>query len=598
MVLSFSVSFVALLLAILYSLARYLHLRRAARRRGDYTRHRPILGLDLAARHAKPVKNLPPFAAPTRRIELASPDIRELQPPPASPVILSRRQFPAPGSPNLQLLSAKQRQSAQRRLSYEYPLPPSQPATPVLPFPATPPRFLPQADSALSCNFKFFGLVDNSKDAATDFTARLTAGPPRSPRSPFALPAQCAAESPRLSALNMAQERLQHLPSKLAPSPSEVASFPKSKDYAIIAFPALLASPILPDAILPVSDSSSSLRRSPSWRPIPVPPQHTVLSEEFQRVSSKTSPLLPSPIFVDPVPTLSASSSAVRRCPSFHHLPAALPSMPESGFDAFNPQKASARTMKRHSMVSEVSTSHLGSPVLQACVSDLRSRALLSTPPPPEEGSCTEENECDSLDVKPAESETEERFPLGDVHNTPTQTAKHSAIGIPVLEAHQMSSKHLAALISPGKASRRVDRGSGPVYGYHPEAPAVAIAKSIVRPAQDDFKNFSAALAAKFGQKGWAATELNELTPAMKKGKKKKKKKGVANAPSVPPSPNPNSASDQAYHAASTSTRPESVRDSLALENNFNERIVNTGCHPNCADIYCPGGCTEGPVVS
>ncbi|KAJ7636000.1 hypothetical protein DFH06DRAFT_1336155 [Mycena polygramma] len=593
MVLSFSVSFVALLLAILYSLARYLHRRRAARRRGDYTRHRPILGLDLAARHARPVKNLPRFAATTRRIELASPDIRELQPPPASPVILSRRQFPAPGSPNLQLLSAKQRQSAQRRLSYEYPLPPSQPATPVLPFPATPPRFLPQADSALSCNFKFFGLVDNSKDAATDFTARLVAGPPRSPRSPFALPAQYATESFRLS---MAQERLQHLKSELAPSPPEAASFPKSQDYAIIAFPALLASPILPDAIPPVSEPSSSLqpaavRRSPSWRPLPVAPQQTIIPEEPQRV---TPPLLPSPIFADPVPPLtSAFPSAVRRYPSFHHLPAALPTVPESGVDA---EKTSARTMKRRSMVSEVSASHLGSPVLQACVSDLRSRALLPTPPPHEEGSHTEENEWDSLDVKPAESETEERFPLGDVHNTPTQIAKHSAIGIPVLEAPP--SKHLAALLSPAKASRRVDRGSGPVYGYHPEAPAVAIAKSIVCPAQDDFKNFSAALAAKFGQKGWAATELNELTPAMKKGKKKKKKKGVANAPSVPPSPNPNSASDQAYHAASTSTRPESVRDSLALENNFNERIVNTGCHPNCADIYCPGGCIEGPVVS
>jgi len=103
---------------------------------------------------------------------------------------------------------------------------------------------------------------------------------------------------------------------------------------------------------------------------------------------------------------------------------------------------------------------------------------------------------------------------------------QYTARDNPVFGASQLRpspGRHFSALISPTKVPRRfVDRGPNPIYHYDPEAPAVAIAKSIVRPAQDDFKNFSAALGARFEQKGWAVDGPNELAPAKKKGEKKK----------------------------------------------------------------------------
>jgi hypothetical protein len=197
---------------------------------------------------------------------------------------------------------------------------------------------------------------------------------------------------------------------------------------------------------------------------------------------------------------------------------------------------------------------------------------------------------------------------LVDVHNTtPTVAVKQSAVELPVLEASQLCpppSKHLAALISPSKVPRRVERGPDPaldpVYRYHPEAPAVAIAKSIVRPAQENFKNFSAALGARFGQKGWAATGPNELEPPPAKKAKKKKKKGTTRGSgfSQPSSPIPSllPAFGQSGRAGSPLLKSEMSRfgfDSTALETTSVEQIVTTGCHPNCADIYCPGGCSE-----
>ncbi|KAJ7918686.1 hypothetical protein B0H13DRAFT_1991250, partial [Mycena leptocephala] len=581
-----------LLAILLCSLAKYLIRRRGARRRGLSIRQ-PILGVEHRDYAIPFEERLPHFPAP----ELANMNTRDLavlRLPMASPTILNRRQFHAPGSPNQQLLSPRMRQSAQRRLPYQYPLPPSLLSTPVLSFPATPPPS-PTHDLELYRNrFNSIVCVDNpipienavacpSSPFNSEFTARLLAGPPR---SPLARTSQPAPESADVFALHgkMAQARLQHLthmepvlPVRLpSPGPAE-ATFPQLQT-------------------IPCDDSPQSIA--------------------FPDTSAL--PLLPSPILADrgPVAFLSTSSQpqrcVVRRCPSFP-LPATPPSpVPESGVAASEARKPSTTKMiKRHSMVFRTFAPPSGSPVTTAFVPNLGSPTVSSTARSPEQGPPQNSKGCAEpvADGRAAEGETvEERFPLVDVHNTtPIVAVKQSAVELPVLEASQLCplpSKHLAALISPSKVPRRVERGPDPaldpVYHYHPEAPAVAIAKSIVRPAQENFKNFSAALGARFGQKGWAATGPNELAPPPAKKAKKKKKKGITRGSgfSQPSSPIPSllPAFGQSGRAGSPLLKSEMSRfgfDSTALETTSVEQIVTTGCHPNCADIYCPGGCSE-----
>ncbi|KAJ6581282.1 hypothetical protein B0H19DRAFT_1114572 [Mycena capillaripes] len=543
-------SVAGVVLVIICSLAKYIQRRRVARLRGAQLIRRPILLVDLA----EPL-DLPHFPPPIP-IELADLDIRYFAAPPPSPILLNRRQFPAPGSPNQQLLSPRQRQSAQRRLPYEYSLPPSLPATPVLPFPATPPRS-PVPDLALSRDrlnspVRVHNPVhaENAAQFNTDFTARLLAGPPRSPLSRTT---QAAPES-----------------SIISTSRNTTA-------------PALLQSLTRKELVLPV-ELPSSLRTIPQLQIIPS-------AEPIASPESSASSLLPSPILADPVTSHSTSPPpqrrAVRRFPSFPATP--LSPVPESGVTACSSRKTrNPKKMKRHSMVFGASTSQSGSPVPQVCVPSSRSPTLPCTTPPSEK---EPPNVSDGRPESAVDGEIAERLPLADVHNTtPIRTEMRRVIEIPVL-ASQLGlppGKHLTALISPVKVLRQIDRGPDPVYQYHPEAPAVAVRKSIVRPAQDDFKNFSAALDVKFGQKGWAPTGPNELAPAPAKKSKKKKKKAITKGPSVPPSPIPNllSTFKPTDCTNSLSTRPEPSA----------ERIVSTGCHPNCADIYCPGGCSEVQV--
>ncbi|KAJ7460545.1 hypothetical protein FB451DRAFT_1269416, partial [Mycena latifolia] len=220
------------------------------------------------------------------------------------------------------------------------------------------------------------------------------------------------------------------------------------------------------------------------------------------------------------------------------------------------------------------------------------------------------------------------RLPLSDVHNTATvvlMTTEQDTNEAPeFLEASRLfppSRIHLAALISPSKAPRLVDRGPDPVYHYGPEAPAVAVAKSIARPVQDEFKNFSAGLGVKFGLRGWAAAGPNELAPPKKNNKKKKKvvAKGTHATPSpspvtvlgvsCPPSPTamllpafeprhdysfkqPLPTPAYQHQESSRFVIDSTLPSGIARESVSSERVVNTGCHPDCADIYCPGGCS------
>ncbi|KAJ6485969.1 hypothetical protein C8R45DRAFT_1062780 [Mycena sanguinolenta] len=100
----------------------------------------------------------------------------------ASPVIVHRRQFSAPGSPNQQLLLLPRRQAphGHRRPPYrnEYPISTSLPSTP----------FLPSTPSPTSRNSELYGcrridslIYAENAPREDEFTTRLLAGPPRSP---------------------------------------------------------------------------------------------------------------------------------------------------------------------------------------------------------------------------------------------------------------------------------------------------------------------------------------------------------------------------------------------------------------------------------
>ncbi|KAJ7355497.1 hypothetical protein DFH08DRAFT_852591 [Mycena albidolilacea] len=230
--------------------------------------------------------------------------------------------------------------------------------------------------------------------------------------------------------------------------------------------------------------------------------------------------LLPSPIPANP-PAPARPQRRMRRAPSVSVLPRPLSRVPESHVVS---QKTN-REMKRCSIGFGSSPSSV--------VADL---GLSAAPPQSGEASQKDSGTAPVSDGK-AGQPVEERLPLTDVPNTPPvmRTKQHD---VPVFEASLLRpppDKHLSALISPTKVPRRVvEHGPNPVYHYDMETPAIVIAKSIVRPAQDDFKNFSATLGARFEQKGWAVTGPNELEPAKKKGKKKRKRR---QHPGVPPTP-------------------------------------------------------------
>ncbi|KAJ7814648.1 hypothetical protein B0H13DRAFT_2139929 [Mycena leptocephala] len=511
----------------------YLICRRGARR-GGLSICQPILGVEH--------QRLPHFPAP----ELANMNTRDLavlRLPIASPTILNRRQFHAPGSPNQQLLSPRMRQSAQRRLPYQYPLPPSLPSTPVLSFPATPPPS-PTHDLELYRN-RFNSTVCNavtcpSSPFNSEFTARLLAGPPRSPLARTSQPAPESAD--------MAQARLQHLthmepvlPVRLpSPGPAE-ATFPQLQT-------------------IPCDDSPQSIA--------------------FPDTSA--SPLLPSPILADrgPVAFLSTSSQpqrcVVRRCPSFP-LPATPPSpVPESGVAASEARKPSTTKMiKRHSMVFR--TFRLPRAPLLRRLSfrtwDHRLCRLLRDRP--SKGRHRIQRDVPNL------LRMVELLKVKEL-----RSASHWLIKVPL---NFRSLKLLNYVLHPANILRLLF-----LHLKFQDASNIQFITTTRRRLQSPLRRLL------FGQKGWAATGPNELAPPPAKKAKKKKKKGITRGSgfSQPSSPIPSllPAFGQSGHAGSPLLKSEMSRfdfDSTALETTSVEQIVTTGCHPNCADIYCPGGCSE-----
>ncbi|KAJ7132040.1 hypothetical protein C8R44DRAFT_871037 [Mycena epipterygia] len=712
-------SIAAVLLVIICCLAN-AQLRGAVARWRRKFIHQPVFDADLATHHAIPFPQRLPRFPPPAPAELASLDTRAFESlrPPRSPV-LNRRQFPAPGSPNQQLLSPRQRQNAQHRLQY----PPSLPTTPVLPFPATPPQS-PARDLAYRSHLHIYSPVHVKHAAllpstlspfAVEFIpsiSRLASGPPRS-------------------------------------SLTRMIPLPGSPD--VLASPATIKPSMRMEPVLPV--------RLPSPVPVPISPQvQTITFDEPsaplpiaacpESPASTTSTTTPASIQTDP-PFLPRSPPkrlrVMRRAPSFPSslygapLSIVLEEIPQPSSSA---RKTNATKMrKRHSMVIRTSVAPIYSPAVPDLASSpvpLSEEALSngqsepglglnvvadgqtadasvnsptleedrvipafvlestsSSIPLSEEESpkgllsssgqserVTEGQTADASVISPtledgrdipafvpvstsspiprspkkglsnstgrsndaADSQTADdnvtstileedrscRHPLSDMHNTATQGTPEVSKRLAASHLCPPSGIHsVAALISPSKAPRHVDRGPNPVYHYDPKAPAVAIAKSIVHTAQDDFKGFSTALAARFEQKGWAEAGPNELAPA-KKNKKKKKKVAAMRTPAAPPMiPVYVAASSFAINPPSPSVgkptprpllpafeetnsaeplsaplqdkkRPPVVIDLTfpleidlgSVESASGERVVNNGCHPDCGDIYCPGGCS------
>ncbi|KAJ7763694.1 hypothetical protein B0H14DRAFT_2972218, partial [Mycena olivaceomarginata] len=492
-----SLELLGLSLIVLCSLAEYLQ-RRAVRPRP------PILGASAA---------FPPPQLDTRHFA-------PLRPPLPSPTILNRHEFP-PCSPNQQLLSPRQRQIAQRRLPYEYPslssLPstPLLPATPSLPFPG--PSNVPRSPASPFNN-------------NVEFTARLFAGPPR---SPFLL------HSPT----TLFVERRHPSCSPLAPMPptadSPAGLFLERWQHDLTSTPASLQKSTRTATILP----ETCPQVIPSTQPI------------------ASSPLLASPILL-PSPTPANPTAParpqrrMRHAPSVSVLPRPLSPVPE--FDVVS--QKTIREMKRCSMGFSSSPSSV--------VADL---GLSAAPPQSGEASQKDSGTAPVSDGK-AGQPVVERLPLTDVPNTPPAmwTKKRD---VPVFEASLLRpppDKHLSALISPTKVPRRVvEHGPNPVYHYDTETPAIVIAKSIVRPAQDDFKNFSATL----------------------EGKKKRKRR---QHPGVPPTPI-FSILPAFEETARGDLPPTKSQDPTLVD--LTGPIISRPCHPDCVDIHCPGGCSEVTFV-
>ncbi|KAJ7257861.1 hypothetical protein B0H12DRAFT_459203 [Mycena haematopus] len=586
-----SLEVLGLFLVVLCALAQYLK-RRVVFHRHRQSARQPILGVLQAPNQLADTHHFAP-----------------LYPPLASPVIVNRRQFSAPASPNLQLLPPKQRRTPQRRPPYEYPLSASLPttpfrsSTPVCPFPA--PSGSRRVDSPPSSTFH-----ENA-----ECTTRLLAGPSPASRSrlvpspgPLSSPvAQPGSDSPA----SLFVERRYPPRSPLAPTPgSDVA---QTSPFAQLDSPAglfverrphdlRLTSPHLTiDPVLPSPELSH---------------QQTIPSGASRQPIVSTSHLLPSPI---PADRLAAPSPPQQR--TVRQAPHARPPSPMPESIIASTSRKTSKKMNRHSMVFRRSPSHTPSRsrAVSADVPDLKPPALSSASPSHSEKESQIDSNASGLAcaAKAANIEiVEERLPLVDMHNTPPPAAIVKDV---VVELHdglvrasrRRSPQHaflftpfripaypngpgpsplVAALFSPTKVPRRfVDHGPSPVYHYRPDTPAAVVGRSTVRLAQNDFMNFSSTLGARFEQKGWAAAGPNELA-AVKKGKKKRKahaKDVQLKPPSLPPIQFPvsNPAFEQTVDSPSPKPRARFVLD-------FTTPTISTACHPDCADIYCPGWCS------
>ncbi|KAF8196649.1 hypothetical protein K438DRAFT_2016585 [Mycena galopus ATCC 62051] len=575
-----------LFLVLACSLAQYLQRRTPSPRRA-------ISSLPRRAR--QPLLGVSPNLDTRHFVSLRSPF--------PSPIIVNRRQFSAPGSPNQQLLSPRQRQIAQRRLSYEL----NFPSTPLSPFLAPPVCGLGlRVDSPVHAANTPSSPFHNRN---ADFTARLLAGPPRSPslgppHSPLVgpLPSPVAppvAESP--ASLFVECSHPPHSPLVPTPSPpgSTVAQTTQPAEHS----PAglfverwesdLTSAP----ASLPCLDSVP-LETPPSRRPEPTSPPQTIPSDAPpQPIASSTSPLfpLPSPIPADLAAAPSGTQRRIvrlRRAPSIPLSVRSPSPEPESDVVVSIVSKTSDK-MKRHSMVFGPSMSP--SRAASAVVADLTSPVapMQSEETSPKDGS-TEP----VLDPKVAGETVEDRFPLADMHNTPppARTVKKHVVDPSDFLASTFNSRsrpaQLAVLFSPTKIPRRV-AGLNPVYDYCPEAPAAVVAKNIVRRAQNDFKDFSATLGARFEEKGWAVSGPSELAAVKKKAKKRRNGRAGAKDPQPkPPSLPPTPILDllpafEQLETGSPSTKPQ---DRIVID--LTVPTITPVCHPDCADVYCAGECS------
>ncbi|KAJ7126607.1 hypothetical protein C8R43DRAFT_1028523 [Mycena crocata] len=667
---------------------------------------RPILAQDLAAHRAIP---LPRFPAPSPA-ELAKLDIKPFEslrlPPPQSPVA-NRQPYPAPASPNQQLLSPRQRQNAQRRLSYDSL---SLPATPVLPYPTSPPRS-PARDLARYRNrLNTTVRVDNpvlveqlAEQAArlppsspiviesASGTSRLDWGPPRSPLmqagsvssrvlvSPLGLATQARTperfqdltrmESVLLVRLPLlhpvpTSPQLQTIPSHKPASPTPVRSYSETWVPASPASdPPRAATPSSPRTLAPVSSRVStpvSPRAPASLFLLPAPASPAAPTRAHPPAMFVFGePMLPRTVVrrsfsfssLPPVPEVPSTSDITASCPKEEYVPnhtkrrsmVVLPLLPAAEVPAA-PSFEDENSHNVHEPVPDCESAEVESTAVQ------KGSVLPEDGPAPQVDSQVPEEDSQVLqgddsqgDDGPAQREDDPALqgevpmlqedascplPLSDLHNTPTTPTRAKKQDIPVFKGshlHLPTPAHLAALISPSKAPRHVDHGPDPVYHYHPKAPAVAIAKNIARPAQDDFKNFSMAIGAKFGAKGWAENGPNEFAPPLKKQKKKKKKavgrvsKNTWIPPVVPARPRPDSATGRqlsrppspvseflpafeqtkranpvAGPSLPTTTPQHDEQPQVVIDLTIDtpaELLVNRECRPDCRDIYCPGGC-------
>ncbi|KAJ6625026.1 hypothetical protein B0H10DRAFT_2005430 [Mycena sp. CBHHK59/15] len=629
----------------------HLHRRHAARRR-QFAR-RPILGVDLATHYAIPFEErLPHFPSP-KPAEQADLDIRpfeSLRPPRSPRLLVNRRHFAIPGSPNQQILSPRLSHS-QRRLPHQHPLPPSLPTTPVLPFTFP----LPPPPSSPACDIAHFQDRTNSNNEMLS-PGRLGHYSPPLGKARYANPIpvltrtrQSEEPSPKTpdrsrSAWKMAQDHpdpaifqnftrmktvlpLRLATPDLAPSRStspQVGSTTQSSPVLFFSCPTtpiyMPSSPATPQ----IQSTITGFVHSQNQQALPIIPLHPCV----------LSPALESPpprICVETASSISPDSTCVRTnmdiLNSTSPTRSSIVSLSSRGtrLPGLYPETA-AQSVSLTETLKANSTDLFNSSATSECT-------LLVA----ENNNETEGTEFYTVHVMGGVQKDPNcrlRCPFFDVHNTPRTIMQGSLKACP-LQSCLPSGPRISALISPPRRSnasncfaRQPDRRA-PVYQYHPGAPAVAIAEGVVRPAQDAFKNFSAGLAVKFEMKGLAESgATGPMAPAKKKNKKKKKKvKGLElknpvcaiAGPSVigeldvsqPPSPIMTLL--PAFHPAecaahsprlSTTTRPPrsmarfvidltspSEVDRALVESVLGQRIVNK-CHPDCDDIYCPGGCS------
>ncbi|KAK7030597.1 hypothetical protein R3P38DRAFT_2929439 [Favolaschia claudopus] len=423
----------------------------------------------------------------------------ELHPPLPSPTIISCR-APVYSSPNSQFLSPRQRQIAQRRLSYEWSSPPST----FSPYNSPVASISPEACRPLSVA----NPVKNSPrspvlsiNASLDFAARLQAGPPRSSpigslRSPSTNPLRClrtpeaSAQAARIapdSPVGLFEE-LRH-PVR---SPLTLAKYPTGR-----VTPQSLHSPggMFRERRRDGSTSPNSPLLALGDRvalPSPTSRLHTICCDESSPPSIPSQVPMPPWLSSTLLPPLTIGD--IKSGPQKHPKRRA-PSFPSSKRppDVSDP----SRMKKRHSLIFPPST--FGPRPSIACVAPSTLQEASHT------NSCTKQ--------------VAERLPLAlqfNLHNTPPSARQINSL-------HSSTPKHLSAFLSPTKVPKRrvVGHGPNPVYRYEPATPATVIAETIARPVQTDFKEFSAMLSGKFQEKGWDMTGM--AGPDKKKNKKRKK---------------------------------------------------------------------------